>query len=595
MSKVKIVVNDWMTSMGAVALMRLDDKTKCITTDANSLEVPNDWLKKLPDTLFEYIVTHYSVSTREIEAINDLIEQLEKKLGDKEKNKERIKDFIKWINDRIKGNNDKVIKYFPETSEALQNHFANLKQALADEDFKIVHQEFSKISKFLMRRDVNQKLTLNWVKARLLEPGVGQASFLNVAKNALTFSEQMKTFENDYIMPILWELQLQEKYKTKDETAIEQLFDINEKPDYASKWKTAKKKSKLSWHEWLSTLPECTLIEGQLGTITFEEKYFVPLGMSVSKAINYAWDGNIEAMQPISSLAKLLLFLSPLGTTRYRRPYKGDKIDVFGFLNNDSSCYATLQLNNQLFSAMKKDGHFSEAVKDSFNKFKDLENFRKTATVLIEWDTEYKAKKTILEYKALNPNFVDLILHDKYGKKLSSIYPYAFREEIVRAALDNIDSKHLIIKEMRRIIDEAPNKRSTLSVKYALLVREDFNAMKEDKNMETEKTLTTQMYNLGYRLSKTLSSTNKEHHEEYYQAPDEKKLIAVAYRLLNATKAGNRQLFFDTAVRLHIQAGMNIGPTLTKSIDSSTSDKEFATIALAFIAGLIPSTFKNDE
>lgn len=581
-----------MTSMGAVALMRLDSEIKSIKEEANTIKVPLDWLKELPTTLFDYVINHYSVAKREIEAVQGLLNNWESKLSDKEKNKEKIKDYTKWINDRIKGNVDKIIKYFPEISEQLQTHVSDLKKALLDEKIADAHHEFSEISKFLQQEEVNRKLTLNWVKATLFAAVAGQASFLNVAKNSLTFSEQIKAFEKDYIKPVLWEQQLLEKFHSQDEKAIEELFELEEQPEYASKWKTAKKKSKLSWYEWLSLLPECTLIEGQFGTIPFEEMYFVPLGMSL-KTFNYAWDGYIEAVQPISSLAKLLLFVSPLGTIRYRRPYKGEMINVFGFLNNDSSCYATFELNNQLSNAMKKDSHFTEAVKDSFHKLKDLENFRKTATVLIEWDTEYKAKKTILEYKVLNPNFVDLILNEKYGKKLSSIYPYTFREEIVRAALDNIDSKYLIIKEMRRILDEASNKRITLSIKHALLVREYFSAVKGDQNMETEKTVTTQMYNLGFRLSKTLGSTNTENQEGHYQAPDEKKLTAVAYRLLNAVKAGNRQLFFDTAVRLHIQAGMNIGSTLTKSIDSSTSDKEFATIALAFIAGLIPS--KNDE
>lgn len=594
MDTIEIVVNDWMTSMGAVALMRLDAQSEYIKEDANKMTVSIEWLQKLPEILFDYIISHYSVATKETQKIQDWLNNLANKLIDKEKNKERIKNYKDWINKGIKNNIDKVIKYFPETVEPLQKHFADLKKALVDEELETAQQQFSEISKFLKQKDVDQKLTLNWVKSIMLEPSVGQASFVNVTKNSFSFEEQKKIFEKDYIIPILWEQQLRENFDCKDEEAIEQLFEIDKKPEYASKWKTAKKKSKLSWCEWLSQLPDCTLIEGQLGTMPFEEKHFVPLAMSVSNAYNYAWDGNIEAVQSISSLAKLLLFLSPLGATRYSRPYKGETIQVFGFLNNDSSCYATFELNNQLSNAMKKDGHFSEAVRDSFHKFKDLEQFRNKATVLIEWDTEYKAKKTILEYKVLNPNFVDLMLSEKYGKRISNIYPYAFREEIVRAALDNVDSKYVIIKEMRRIVEETSNKRITLSIKHALLVREYFNTVKGDHTMETEKTLTIKMHELGENIAEKLIGNSKKGNQEgHYQAPDEKKLIAVAYRLLNAAKAGNRQLFFDTAVRLHIQAGMNIGKTFTKSIDSSTSDKEFATIALAFIAGLIPS--ENDK
>lgn len=580
---VQIFVNDWMTSMGTVALLRLDPEQQIIKVDRNKLEIPIDWFKNLPETLFKYFVDEFSVAEREYRRLESLAFDLEKKQKDKNKYKDSTKNF----NSRLKEDINRVKKYFPEWEEKLQTFEIEMKESIDSKNFSSLHQQIFELYQIFKLEEIDKKVTLNWVKGSILSQTGGQASFLNVSKNSLSFSEQMKVFEKDYINPVLWELQLQKNLLEKNESEIEALFQIDEKPDYATKWEKAKKKSKKSWCEWLNLLPECALLEGQKGTIPFEEMHFVPLGMSISNAYNYAWDGNLDTTQAISALAKLLLLISPLGANSYRRPRNGEIINVFGFLHCESSCNKTLMLNNQLANAMKSELHFSDALKDSFSKLKELEKKRRQVAILIEWNTEYKTKKTFLEYKPLNGDFVEYLLHEK-SYITTKIYPYQFREEVVRAALSNIDSKHIIIREMRRVMDEVITKRFTSSIRNALIMRE-FMISKEGKEMGTEKLVTTQMYNLGYKLSRKLGDSREENKDGSYQASNEKKLTAIAYRLLNAVKAGNRQLFFDTSVRLHITAGMNISSNFTKALDPSTTDKEFATIALAFIAGLIPA------
>lgn len=587
---VQIVVNDWMTSMGAIALMRLDPNNQYIQSDANRLEVPLDWIQNLPETLFNYFVSQYSVAEREYQALKNLAVGLEKRSNDAAK----YKESKKWINDRVKGNVKKIVKYFPEMKNELSEIVEDLNLSIDSQDFKSINRQIVSLYEVFKRSEIDQKLTLNRVKHTILNSSGGQSSFLNVTKNALAFTEQMGIFERDYILPIIWENNLREQLHQRDEKKIEELFQLDEKPDYATKWEKEKKKSKLSWIEWLKMVPECALLEEQWGTVTFEEKHFVPLGMSMTNAYNYLWDGNIQAAQSISSLAKLLLLLSPLGAYRYSRPTTGETINVFGFLYDAANCKRTLLLNNRLTNSMRSDVKFSDALRDSFSKMKELEERRKEVAMLIEWDTDYKAKKTFLEYKPINADFVNYILHDK-SSITSNIYPSKFREEVVRAALDNIDSKHIIIREIRRVMGEKVTKRFTFSICNALLMREYLLLLKEGKDMRTEKTVTNQMYNLGYKIAKELGRTRQKNEDGSYQASNEKKITAIAYRLLNEAKAGNRQLFFDTVARLHISAGMNIGPNFIKALDPNTSDKEFATIALAFTAGLIPSVKPIEE
>lgn len=582
---IEIYVNDWMTSMGAVALMRLDPKKQAIQSEANCIKIPSEWIEEIPNLLFEYMVSYYSVAEREFEALKKLTSSLMKRAHDQTKYKENMK----WVNDRVKNSIDKIKKYFPECTDECDQITNQLKEAMKDQEFEKVKNGLQTFYQLINRKEINQKLTLNFVKSNaLLAQSGGQTSFLNVAKNSLNYKEQMELFRQDYINPLLWEIQLRNHFELGNEEQIEELFKVEDKPSYATSWLSAKKKSKQSWCEWLKELPECTLISGQWGTMLFEEMYFVPLGMSMKNTYNYAWEGNLETFQSISSLGKLLLLLSPLGSQSYKRPFKGEQLTVFGFLYDQSSCENTLFLNNQFANAIRKDVRFSQALSDTFSKVKALESKRKQSSMLIEWMTEYKTKKTVLEYRPLHPSFVQYVLSDQ-SSVTAKIFPVTFREEVVRAAMDNVDSKHIIWREMRRVMQESDLRRHTGSLRNALQMREKLIYLREGNKLTNEKTLTDQMYNLGYRLSKTLHSDGKDDESGVYRASASKKMTSVAYRLMNAAKAGNRQLFMDTAMRLHVTAGMSISPIFIRAIDPKTSDSEFATIAMAFIAGLIPS------
>lgn len=580
-----------MTSMGSVALMRLAPTNQEWQTEANRLSVSFNWIEKIPEFLFEYIVNHYSVAERENEAIKNLAISLTRRVNDKAKYKENMK----WVNERAKKSLDKVKKYFPEYSDECDRITNTLKEAMKNQEFDVVGHSVQEFYQLIKQKKINQKLTLNFAKSSsLLAQSGGQASFLNVAKNKLTYEEQMELFCKDYITPLLWEIRLRKNFELGDEEKIEELFKLGEKPNYTSSWLKEKKKAKLTWYEWLKGLPECSLIEGQWGTMAFEEMYFVPLGMSMKNTYNYAWDGNLDTTQSISSLARLLLLLAPLGSQSYKRPFKGEELTVFGFLYDQSSCENTFFLNNQFSNAMRKDVKFSEALRDTFSKVTELEEQRKQSSMLIEWMTEYKMKKTVLEYRPLHPTFVQYVLSEQ-SKVTSRIYPIAFREKIVRAAMDNLDSKHIIWKEMRRVIGESDKHRHTGSIRNALLMREKLILIKGGKTLTTNKTMTDQMYGIGYRLSKTLNVDGTSNEPNNYRASANKKMTSVAYRLMNAAKAGNRQLFMDTALRLHVAAGMSINPAFIRAIDPKTSDSEFATIAMAFVAGLIPSEIKQQD
>ncbi|WP_332646994.1 hypothetical protein [Lysinibacillus sp. 54212] len=573
----RVIVNDWMMSMGTIALMKIGHQQKNpLHSSANVLEVPVEWIEALPERLFSYFMDNYSIAKKEIDALEKLVQGAMKAKEDKEK----YKNYSKWINDRVKSYADRVKKYFTNYVEDLTVITIHIKSALEEKDEVLLKQEIKHYCDILSIEEVNQKLTLNWVKPTLLSPSGGQVSFLNVAKNGETYKQQIATFKRDFIDTAVWELTLQQFVEEQNETSINEHMKSENAPKYAKAWVKAQKSSKLSWVDYLSTVPSCSLIEGQWGTIPFEEMYFVPLGLAMMP--NTAWNGDTSAVQHISSLARLMLFLSPLGCSRYRRPINGQEQMVFGFLHDETNCEYTFTLNNQLLKALQRDALFTDALKDTFSKMKELENRRKNATMLIEWETYYTAKKTILEYKPLNQQFVSFLLNSESNKlNVTTIKPFSFRESVVRAALDNQDSKYLIFKEFNRILNE--NASSTYSIYSALRMRESI-LMEGGQAVITE-----QMYKLGYSLNQKLIGSRKENEDGSYQSPNEKKLATIVYRLLNAAKGGNRQLFFDTAVRLHVLANMNVSKNFTKLLDSETTDKEFATIALAFIAGLTPS------
>lgn len=115
--------------------------------------------------------------------------------------------------------------------------------------------------------------------------------------------------------------------------------------------------------------------------------------------------------------------------------------------------------------------------------------------------------------------------------------------------------------------------------------------------VEQQKSLTDRMYGTGNELRSALISKDVSNSgQNEYKASNSKKLDASIYRILNAAKSGNRTLFFELVIRLNILAGRKISEEFAQCLDREVvNEAKFATMSLAFVAGLMAVQTKEEE
>lgn len=562
--------------MGATALLRMDTE-KQITYKANLLDIPIEWVESLPERLFDYLINTYSMGNKREEQLKRALKKLSFSMEETDAKKKEIYKFNSdIIKSTAKEGLDCVAKYFPDYQDEVTELLLNMNMAIKEMALDKLNLYIARTIELLKQREIDQKLTLNVVKEQLKKSG-GQVSFLNVTKNALSYKEQIALFRKDFIEPVVFELKMQQCIENQDAEKAWKLIQESE-CDVASEWKTKNKKATNVDFSYFNALPSCSGIDGQWGTLAYEEKMFMPLA---SNSLNDFYNGQRKHAPVISSLARVLLFISPLGCVSYKKTIGREEQFVYGFLHVEGSCMETKRRNDAFSQALSKDRLFGNALISSHEKIEKVENERKSVTVLIEWITYDQIKKTLLEYRVVNDAFITALVEHPKQFNLNKVFPVSFREQLVHQSLRNADTKALIFEELRNKITE--NSVYYISIKMALNLRE---LISNGGNIVDQKTLTDRMYGRGQSINKYF--TQKKSEGDDYRAPNEKKLATISYRLLNAAKGGNRQVFFDTVLRLHLSASKPISKEFTSLLDhKAVTDHEFATMSLAFIAGLM--------
>lgn len=584
----KLLINEWLFNMGATALLRLDED-EVIKVEANRLEIPIEWIEGLPKKLFDYLIEKYSRGENTVNWLINFAKYAQNNSKEEsKKEQEAYKNASNRFMSTLKDSMQKVTKYFPDEINATLQLEKDFESVLVEKTFEVLDEKLKEVQALLLKSEINEKITLNYVKAMVLAPASGQVSFLNVTKNTLMREEQELLFFRDFIEPILEEYKLAELLNEETE---ENLLSYLRQSEYiiAKDWRKEHKKANRVDKSWFDNYPQCAALSGEWGTLLFEEKMFMPLG---STSLNDRWNGQENNIQLISPLARLLLFLSPVGCVNYKKKMNTTDENVFAFLHVEGDCLETFERNNSFSSIMKAENSFVDALQGTHQKQLKVEEERRMATVLVEWYTESKTKKTLLEYRWIEEKFYKYILNDSY---ISDIYPFSLRELLVQQHLRNYDTKVILQNELNEQLQKA-NLRNTFSVKQGLLIRE---LMMGGSKVETDKnkTLTNRMYDIGYSLRMTLTSGDStEQSSEQYKASSSKKLDSSIYRILNAAKSGNRKLFFELVIRLNILAGRKVSKEFTECLDRQVvNDAKFSTISLAFVAGLMGVNTEKGE
>lgn len=580
-----IFVTDWSISMGVTALMRIVPSDE-FQVEGNRFYYKTSLWKNFSSYLFDYMITKYSRAVKKEEYMLRYFDMIKKNIGGTtSKEKENARSASEWLLATVKDSLHKVQKYFIDEQATIKELITSTKQQLAVMNLEDLEETIAKVITLLKQPEVDEKLTLNFVKAIILKPSVGQVSFLNSSKSSFSRKDQQDIFYFDFIKPLIVEDTMRDLLAANHQDSLNKLLNNSDTP-ISIDWQNQVTKKHEPLDRWFARYSECALLNDEWGSIPFEEKLFMPLG---STSLNDRWDGKPENMQHISTLARLLLFLTPFGCAMYKKKTTIHDHTVFSFLYLEGQCQETLERNNRFYEKIVEKNQFVVALRSTYDSESYVMEEKRRTTVIIEWFTENKTKKTLLEKRVISEKFLKYIVAEDLVAK---IYPFDFRERFVHQCLREQDSKYVIMEEIYRQLEARTIKRNTFSLKQTLFIRE---LLLGEVNEVGQLTLTDRMYTQGYELRQNvLKRENNKVSQSLYQVPKEKKLDSFLYRILNVAKNGNRVQFFDLILRLNLFAGKQMNEELTSLLDrNEVSDAQFATIALAFIAGL--TSVKTNE
>lgn len=653
-ASIEIFAEDWMITAGMIGLTRLFDRTDIGMTPLEE-DVPNiitsysihltekhielfsaryiewwikessvvrrdvgrmEWSKKKANGAYNKIITSQASDP------NQLIDaQL---LKDQNKViKECAKAIRKIMNDQYK----KVEKYFPNTDECdqLAQVIEQLNQVEDYQDAEQIEVSVLEYERIMATTFIEEKLTLNYVKAVILGIFFGQASILQPSFNAKSKEEHIQQLNKDFSDPALRDLQLYERLHQEQEDgstvestipALLQKYSDTHKP--YKDWLRAVKKlnSRQDILQYFDQhISKCSIIEGVPATQSYEELTFSPLALSKKKAVNFYWEFDKKNPIPISAIARLLLFCVPIGMVDYNRRLGNEHTEVskrfFGIVMDNVNFKGLVKLNNIYRLQRKRTNSWSESIIGLLGEMKHkAENIKsKNSYLFVEFHSEYQIKKTLLDYYHM-PSYIATYLADS-GYKLKDISDNRIRDLYLRKILQGHDPKRHIYELLRQMIRASFYEKELLSKSARIAINARYHlslAKKGELQLSVHDSQINEIYEEGVKLrrrfvfSRPFESNATNIEQSDYRASGRKKLEGIVYRLLNAVNAGDKQSFLDTTFRIYLSAnttGARRNANGTSSpplgiprifVDIFQEEElDFETIANTFIAALLGS------
>ncbi|MDY7220841.1 type I-B CRISPR-associated protein Cas8b1/Cst1 [Halalkalibacterium halodurans] len=592
MNAIHIEAEDWLMTAALIGVVRLFENEDLITSSGVKLEKHH--LKEIPKKYFDYLLTHFSIVDRDVDRMKWQVNRANIK-------PEQVKDCAKEIRKIMGEQAKKVEKYFADTDEAvkLKTLLDNLKAVKAGDDGSVIAEAVHEYKQIMSTPFINEKLTLNYVKAVILGPLYGQPSFLQPSFNAKTREAHEQQFYKDFVYAA--ELDFEFYEQVKDGYQLETLLPfLEEREEYKPFKDWLKKLKKMSSAEVLHAffteeqLP-CSFVEGFIATQSFEEMVFSPLALSKEKAANFNWNFNRNTPVPISGLARLLLFLVPIGLTTYTRKVgsttSGETLRFSGLILSQQLFPEIVKHNEQLFAERQKKGTtFGEAIVTVLADASAKAKKKSQSYMYVEFFSNYQAKKTLLDYYHMPGYLVNYL--NNHGHSIFQLKHAELRDRFVRMLMKGIDTKQVVFDYIRTAIKEPFHAVGA------------FSAVKERKRLNEAKKGVSDLTNLDKDIKSINSAGAKLRHQyvraaksteekDVYKASGQKKLESIAYRLLNSVKAGNRHAFMDTVFRMYMGTGLTI-PTIFTDINKEQG-LDFETIASAFITGLLAEDRSNSK
>lgn len=583
---------DWIMTGGLIGLKRLYNDE--IDMTPAGLFITKELLDSLAERYFRYFLNTYNVAKRDVTRMNHFLQLAKNK---PETCKDKFINIRKIAVEQLK----KVEKYFPNTDECeqLTTLVEKMKELKKEEHLEEAAKLIKKYRNIMTNDFINEKLTINYAKAVIISPYFGQPSFLQRTCNVLNFQEHIEKMNRDFVVPAQLEIGFQEILTTTEK--IKDIHNFLEKHNYYGPFKSwlrsiKKMNSVEEIRKWFydNILP-CSFIDTLPATMSYEEMMFLPLGVSNNNASNFHWDFNKKNPIPMSAVARLILFLIPVGATFYQRKIGAGPTAEYkqyaGFVLKDERFIEIFKINNQYRQSRQTGSSFSEAIVGLLGDTKERAKKKSEAFLFLEIHSD-GTKKTLLDYY----HMPDYCAHyfKQYGNRLKLLLFSEERDAFIRDALSGLDPKQSVFRYIREAIKRDYHAKGAY---FAVRERQRIlllkKGVKDVDNMKKQDKRIQSIFIQGMNLRKKMVASKGENEDsEVYKASGKKKVDSIAYRMLNALKAGNRTAFLDTVFRLHVSEGEEISPVFMDIFKSEGLD--FETIGGAFITGLLGKDFKRE-
>lgn len=587
---IKLYLNDWFINMGIVGFIRILEyagKKHEITMKDNYIEFNVDVLEDFSKNYFEYFMDRYDIYRRESKKVDkDLL------IANKE---ERFKDAVKWIRQVVDNNRKKLKdkldnKKYEEELNDIYTKLGKIKKFHELDKLDKMVQEFKNV---MSVSEVNTKLTVNFIRSVLSNQYFGQASFLQKTCSKLSLEEQEAIIFEDYIKPIIKDAQFDKALE--EATSVEELkksIDEIIKGENTSKphlkfLKDINKriKKKCSLEDIKNYLDKevlhCSIWEQYRAYYNFTEGLFLPLAVSNDNAKNFMWHMNTS--YPICNLVKFILLCSPAGTIDMEDEY-------FFFLNLDADIEDIYSQNENFSSRKDEDFAFKQLVCNVVQETKKKSKWTLENILFIEFKANYDAKSCKLNYFNI-PKNIAKYFRDYAEKDLGEIKDLRFRKNLVSLMLnskaiksvvykkENTNKDMIIVNNINQLIDAKLRNSIERKVNFA------YDAIAATISKYRFEKVKKGCENVDIKKIWLIYKKGQEMNTYFNKKESSNKIQGIAYRLLNASKAGNKNQFMDSILRIYMAAQIEPSPIFLNILHEEEID--FQTVAHAFIAGLI--------
>lgn len=535
-------MSDWLYNSGLVGLYNiLKESGDDVLVKDHYIEFSSSLLNDFEEKYFYYFINKYEekLSWYKIISYEDLIEHYEDN-DFKDFNEDSLKNLNTYITD--------VVKYY------LKSNSYKAAYDLIANDIDVLSLE-KKLSSIKIKKNENIEDIIPQVKDTFeilktivdyckSEDGkrylAGKNAIYTIIKNAwdgICFLNPQTKEKNMYI-----------DYKNYFITPIEEYLALD--------------KSKFKYN--------CFVCDREMKDLKNDLSFLKETGFDVSRKSSHVWDFNNDVA--ICPICKLVYSCTPAGITY-----------VFNrglYINDNSSMKNAININNKVKNEILKEHEIKSsltyrALVNSINEqFNDKIKYELADIQVVRFEDE-KYRFNILSRKSLqviNDSRDDLNKLIKCGFKEVNTYFNIY--DLVIDSLLNNQNLFILIHKLLVYKLSIPKNCQFATSHVVRMLNINFRFLEGVGYMENlEKDIIKYGNKSGYILR-----------QDYKGKKAENKLNGIAYRLLNALKTNNKDMFMDTILNCYLYVQKEV-PSIF--LDALRDDIAFKTIGYAFVTGLI--------